>query len=419
MPRDENLRALGVASRIFTPRQAIRQFDHFAGRGYQIRKIIGAVFQPGAHAIIYGERGVGKTSLANCIASVVGDAAAEQASTVVLPVVNCAEGDDFTAIWRRVFANVSVSREAEAFGFSGERVSRSQSLIDGSTSNLSPDDVLQAVSLLSDQTELTVILDEFDRVSDPSTLRQITDVMKGLSDQIGTVTLVMVGVGDSVTALIRGHESVSRHLVEVPMPRMSVEEQEEVIRMRLPLLDLEISKQALSYITTIARGLPYYVHLLGQKAAIEAITKAAGTIDRPEVVCAIESAIDDSEHSIKDAFYQATRSPQSRNKFVETLAACAIAPCDEFGYFAPKDLVEPYSRIVGKTESVSAFNKRLKQFTDDDRAEVLRVSGRPRSQRFRFRDPMLQPFVVLEAIRRNLIRFDDVAEGFSESNEQR
>jgi ABC-type transport system involved in cytochrome bd biosynthesis fused ATPase/permease subunit len=45
--------------------------DLFAGRKEQIDRVFGAVFSPGQHAAIYGERGVGKSSLATIIYDVV------------------------------------------------------------------------------------------------------------------------------------------------------------------------------------------------------------------------------------------------------------------------------------------------------------------------------------------------------------
>ncbi len=56
----ENLARVEAATHVFTPRQAIKTADHLAGRKQEIGKVIAATFAPGAHAVIYGERGVGK-----------------------------------------------------------------------------------------------------------------------------------------------------------------------------------------------------------------------------------------------------------------------------------------------------------------------------------------------------------------------
>jgi replication-associated recombination protein RarA len=48
----------------FRPSAPIDRRDLFAGRAEQIAELFSIVSQPGQHAIVYGERGVGKTSLA-------------------------------------------------------------------------------------------------------------------------------------------------------------------------------------------------------------------------------------------------------------------------------------------------------------------------------------------------------------------
>src|ERR1700722_19841264 len=51
----------------FSPHSPIDAEELFAGRIDILNDIIDAVFQKGCHAIIYGERGVGKTSFANIL----------------------------------------------------------------------------------------------------------------------------------------------------------------------------------------------------------------------------------------------------------------------------------------------------------------------------------------------------------------
>jgi hypothetical protein len=66
MPPDLQALSFQTGS-IFTPGAPINEKDLFAGRSEQVEKIIDAVSQRGCHAILYGERGVGKTSLSNMI----------------------------------------------------------------------------------------------------------------------------------------------------------------------------------------------------------------------------------------------------------------------------------------------------------------------------------------------------------------
>src|SRR5262245_37582556 len=55
------------ASTVFSPSAPIDQRSLFAGRLAQFTDVINAVNQKGQHVILFGERGVGKTSLASVI----------------------------------------------------------------------------------------------------------------------------------------------------------------------------------------------------------------------------------------------------------------------------------------------------------------------------------------------------------------
>jgi putative ribosome biogenesis GTPase RsgA len=50
---------------LFSPAAPINSASLIAGRQEQISQLTDAVFENGRHAILFGERGVGKTSLAN------------------------------------------------------------------------------------------------------------------------------------------------------------------------------------------------------------------------------------------------------------------------------------------------------------------------------------------------------------------
>ncbi len=73
-----------MLSTVFKPTVPIDQEQLFAGRQSQIRDVVDTINQQGQHAVLYGERGVGKTSLANMIFPKL-----HAPSEVVVPQVNC------------------------------------------------------------------------------------------------------------------------------------------------------------------------------------------------------------------------------------------------------------------------------------------------------------------------------------------
>src|SRR5687768_7414644 len=102
-------------SRVFRPAAPVDEADLFAGRKDQLRQVIDGVNQPGQHILIFGERGVGKTSLANILATRVVSNSPHVG--VVAPRINCDTGDDFSSIWKKVFSNIQEIYSRRDVGF--------------------------------------------------------------------------------------------------------------------------------------------------------------------------------------------------------------------------------------------------------------------------------------------------------------
>lgn len=68
------------------------------------------------------------------------------------------------------------------------------------------------------------------------------------------------------------------------------------------------------------------------------------------------------------------------------------------------------SRIMRKRYEIAAFSRHLADFCEDDRGPALERTGVPRRYRFRFRNPLLQPFVIMQGLSASLISRDDLAQ---------
>lgn len=382
------------ASQLFSPRTPINTADFFAGRSDQILKTVGAIRQPGAHAIIYGERGVGKTSLAN-VAPIYLEA--ESGERVIAPRVNCDSTDTFHSLWKKVFAKLPVGRDQMGLPIgSAPLVASLFDYIEDQT--ITPGLVGERLAEYGHACQLVITLDEFDRLPDGDVTRLTADTIKALSDAIVPVTVLIVGVGDSVSTLVRGHESVKRHIIEVPLPRMSRRELEKVVTDRVTKLGLAITPEANDLLSLLSRGLPYYTHLLGQHAACAAIDADAVAVADAHVSEATREAFGDSDREMRRAYYEATRSRQPNNTFATTLAACAMAEKDEFGCFSAGDLRTPMTVLTGEPCDIPDYNKHLGRFTKPEYGGILQIIGTRHQKRYRFADPLMEPFVVIKSL---------------------
>lgn len=104
-------------------------------------------------------------------------------------------------------------------------------------------------------------------------------------------------------------------------------------------------------------------------------------------------------------------SPRRDALYPQALLAAALVRTDALGYFAAADLREPMSRIMGRPCDISTFAQHLKKFCDSDRGNVLERTGVKRRYRFRFKNPLLQPFVIMQGLAKGFIKQDAITLG--------
>lgn len=375
-------------SQLFTPSTPIKLADLFAGRGRQIDQLISAVAEPGRHAILYGERGVGKTSLSQILEFIV--PAGRQ--KVIHSRKACTPGDTFTSIWRKFFKDMRFVVQQD-----GE--SQIATVSDIYQDGIEPDDVLREMKNFSASDIPIFVIDEFNEINDGgNSASLLANTVKALSDDGVAATIVVVGVGDSVTQLFAEHGSIERCTEEVLMPRMSREELGEILDKRLPQLGMSIEPDARWKIVILSRGLPAYVHRLGKEAASRAVGGLRRRITEDDVDASIDAVLRGSLESLRSAYDKATRSNQPGNLMKEVLLACALVHADDAGYFVPASVLDPLEKIRGRPMSIAQYRNHLAEFATEKRGRILQRVGQERAYRYRFRDPAMLPYVLMKGV---------------------
>jgi len=343
--------------------------------------------------LLYGERGVGKTSLANLLVPLLRFDGESDSTAPISVRINCTTQDNFRSIWTKVFREMRMPVPPE-----------------WEHSRPDPDDLRWTLSDLSPSR--LIVLDEFDRIEDDETLSLMADTIKALSDHHAVSKLVIVGVADSIDQLIGEHESVQRAVEEVHMPRMSQPELEEIIEEGLATAEMTIAPKAKMQIARLAEGLPHYTHLLTLHAGQHAVLDDRSEVENSDVDRAVKEAVE--RHSLLRDYQMAIQSPRPDNLFSRVLAACALAEKNRLGYFTAAAVRDPMSRIMGRQYTIPAFAPHLNAFTELDRGSVLRKDGTPRKYIYRFRNPLLQPFAIFSALAEGVIPEDYKRELFGE-----
>jgi Cdc6-like AAA superfamily ATPase len=381
---------------VFRPGAPIDKYELFAGRQEQVQEVYNTVVQQGRHVILFGERGVGKTSLAQVLCEILGNS---NIHVLDSGTINCDGTDDFSSLWHKAFREMSLAIAHQKAGYI-QQLSLRTSLDEMLPDEVSPDDIRYALSSLPQPS--LIILDEVDRLRNDDVKTLLADTIKNLSDHRTDTTLVLVGVADNVDELISEHRSISRALVQIRIPRMTKNELREIIDSGLEAAEMTIDKGAEEAIIHLSQGLPFYTHHFGLYSALKALDRNRTKIEAQDVMDSIFQIIDKA-HNIRSTYHKATRSTKNNSLFAEVLLACALARTDDLGYFTAGDVSQPLSHIMKKKYETPNYTRHLKDFCEERRGPVLQKTGEAWRLLYRFVDPLMQPYVILEGINKRRV----------------
>ena len=268
----------------FTPAQPITDPWMFAGRTELLGRLIRAVEDQRLHAIVYGVRGIGKTSLLHVLATMAREARYQ------VTYVTCGASATFTEMFRAVAADIPLLYHSD-FGptsAEGEKGATLTNLIP--SGDISPRTASELCAKVTG-TRVLVVLDEFDRAQSPHFGKDVAEFIKNLSDRAVRVQLVVAGVAENLDGLMRSNGVVQRNVVAVQVPRMSADEVEQLVRNGQELSGVKFQAEAAEALGLASAGMPYLASLLSQQAALSALADTRMSVNAEDISNAIASTL--------------------------------------------------------------------------------------------------------------------------------
>ena len=368
----------------FTPGTPISESDLFTGRSETVRELQDTVIEKGRHAIIFGDRGVGKTSIANIFYKPLHS----ELRPITAVRVNGDSSTDYDSLWRKIFRRIRVNTDGQTWWVD-----------EAHPNKITPDDVVIALSNFLPNQVPIIICDEFDKIADHLCRKLVAETIKALSDDTVNATVVIVGVASSVSDLIKEHASIPRALKQIPMLPMAKDEIQDLVISRIRRLRMSITQSALWRISFFSAGLPFYAHSLGKHAALQVVREKGRAIDEKHVLAATRACMADVDYSVRESYARATlKSYRQGNIYPQVLAAAALTERDAIGHFGAADCSAPLSAIMKSPYKTTAFSFHLKAMADEGRGAVLNKFEHKKTFRFSFKDPFMQPYIIMQSL---------------------
>jgi Cdc6-like AAA superfamily ATPase len=371
------------ARRLFNPSSPIDEERLFSGRIQQVSDLLSIIYEKGAHGILFGERGVGKSSLANTITAKIPPAI----TNIKFLKENCRPEDTFFTLWSKML-----------WEFKYEEIPISDYLRQEDRHYI----VIKILETLPKNIQYVLIFDEFDRIKNTKTKNAMADTIKHFSDYPQNITIVIVGVGFSIEELFGAHPSIQRCCQQIPMPRMSSKELTDIIADRYPQIGIEVGNDVRKMLVGLSQGLPGFAHLAGREAALSAIRRRMRRVEEFDYKEAIKESVRRAQESIITAYNKAVYSAKE-NIYREVLLACAMSHRDERGKFSASDVRDALTQILGRRIEIAGFARHLAAFCDADRGPVIRKTGKPKRFQYQFVDAPLQPYIIMAGKKDGLI----------------
>jgi Cdc6-like AAA superfamily ATPase len=394
LDRERRIAASGIRN-IFTPHQPIHSVELFFGRQEQVQKLIEHINTPGQHALLYGDRGVGKSSLANVAAHLL-LAGLVQGE---LYLKRCDSSTRFEDVIREPLLTVGIDldlSEMSQVERKGGKASLKTPLfeagVDGAkeatgkykrwAGRIAPSD---AASALSSARGL-LLVDEADALATKEDKQKLAELIKLLSDAASSFKVLVVGIAETGQELTGSHPSVQRCLKETKLGRMTNTELSAIVTGGAEKAQLSFAADAVGSIVNLSAGYPHFTHLLALKCAEQAIAEGRRSITKEDLRNALSLAVQDAEGTLRRVYDAAVRS-YGTDKYRQILEAAVRINANEFSAESLREAILAHS---GELITQNALNNYLRKLVSDGPTTVLRRTAKGV---YMFNDPRMPSYI--------------------------
>lgn len=402
---DEEIRK--ILSEHLTPSDTIKTPDRLYGREKNLLAIDRALNSAGRQVFIYGDRGVGKTSLALTSARmhthpdcepvyVVCGAASTFANTIQ------AIGNSTIDIQKRLEKPAS----GRALNFSVPLLA-TIGISEGNPKTISipePNTINEALDIIrfvasKKSGKVVIVVDELERLESHAERLKLSEFIKNLPELRENVRFIFCGIASDIDELLASHPSAGRILEAIQLDRLHHSDRWKIITTVSELLGITVDREFLIRISQISDGFPHYVHLIGE-AMFWDMFDDPNTISECNLAhfrAGIRGAIERTHAVLRNQYDKATMKTRNTEDYEEALWSLADGTSDR------RQVTEIYDssyrpmmlKRTGRNPLVrELFNQRLLSLKRESHGKIVVGYG---SGWFGLRENMVRGYVRLRA----------------------
>ncbi|KWC05389.1 AAA family ATPase [Burkholderia ubonensis] len=395
--RDQIKVALSAAQPVRTP-------EKLKGRERELEDIDRALSASGRNIFIYGDRGVGKSSLGVT-------AAHEYQSSDNMPII---VGGSPNETFNSIIANIA----NQAIGYSRTTNVKKQSSISLEWRGLkwqlgrevSAKDVKEQLRTIGDAVDLlrevarvhskqpVVVIDEFDTIPEAEERSRFAALLKALGDREVDLKFIFTGVGRSLEELLGAHQSAYRQLATFEVHRLGWEARREIVTQAAQEFGLDVDNDVNWRIAIVSDGFPHYVHLITEHMIWQAFDDDADcdVLGQHHYQLGLRKAIEQINVELKRPYEKAVlhRQPEWED------LVWATADGEDLTRQS-KDIQQSYESIIERRKSPviienGKFAESLRRLKGENYGAVLEAVPQ-RQGWYTYREKMLRGFVRMQA----------------------
>ena len=400
---------------VFSPYSPISLPEFFFGRKREIEEVQAELRAPGRHLAIFGDRGVGKTSLATLVPFF-----AKSISQEHVRSIRCSSDttyDDIAIAVLRAFGVTHTHNRRTITNKTEGGIRLGQMAGTKSTSKAHEEIALgtpgqptnqMIVDAVSDKRGL-IVIDDYDRVVDQHIHKRVSELIKHLGDERSSTKVLVVGVAETVQSLFKNNESMPRNLGELRLDRFSDGELMEIIESGAEKLSLRFFSALPDRICRHSDGYASHTHLLCRHTVLHAATRQwtttrkweddrVLTISDADFTAGLNAAISKAENRLREPYEKATITEHRKTQLFQYVVWAVAMSNDEEVHV--DEIVEGLNQLLDAPIKKESISYQLGKLIKDERGALLR---RTRKGVYKFSDPLMRGYVRLQLQAYNLL----------------